>query len=439
MESAMRHRQYLFCLLAALSALYLIQLASPLRLNTDATSFLTLAASRVDGQGFVIDGQPTHFPVGYPLMLVALESMGVACSASIIGLNFVMLALGCAGTGYLLRRSFRFGTDAIIFICAMTLLCWVFVKHATLPLSDLPYFGLSMVCLATLKWSTDQSMPRRLVGTGIGAGVMIAAIAVRTVGIALVPALALSCLPADAWRKLTGWFKKWPARSILALALVTVVAVAGCLSVTQTQYFHEMNTEWVGWSKVAQFRLEDWGELVMNTSLAKLPRLLQTIVPWVGTAGAFVVCCGLARRARLEIVDAYALCYTAILLVWPYRDCRFWLPVFPILAAYAWLALDAVGDRTPIRIGALSYVAAYFLMGFAALFFSTRISLSGERFPELYGGGIYRASYRALSGKPIDGYSHDDKADPNLMRLILRYGSAEYLTHDRQSNRTTMR
>ena len=92
----MRNKQYLACALVALSAVYLLQVVSPLRLNTDAKCFLTLAASFLDGQGFVIDGRPSHFPVGYPLMLVALARSGLACSASIIGLNLIMLASGCA-------------------------------------------------------------------------------------------------------------------------------------------------------------------------------------------------------------------------------------------------------------------------------------------------------------------------------------------------------
>jgi hypothetical protein len=421
-----RHQHYLIGAFVVLCIAYLIQLASPLRLNTDATSFLTLASSVLDGQGFVIDGEPTHFPVGYPLMVVALERAGLACSASIIGINLFMLALGCAGTAYLLRRSFHLQTNVITLIGVLTLLCWVIVKHATLPQSDVPYFGFAMACLATLSWSIDQtSLRRRTFGIGIGAILMIAAILVRTVGIALIPAVVLSCLPRSGWENLPGWFRRYPARSVLCCVLLMVVAAAGCVMVTQTRYFKEMNAEWCGWGELARIRLEDWGELVINTSIAKLPRSLQTIVCAAGGVGALVVCWGAVRRARLDIVDSYTLSYAAILVIWPYRDARFWLPIFPILAAYSWLAYERLADRKWIRRAARAYVAAFCLMGGVALIYSSRISLSGDRFPELYGGGIYRDTYRASSGTQTEARSENKNVDFQLVQLIQRYGSRD--------------
>jgi hypothetical protein len=336
-----------------------------------------------------------------------------------------MLALGCAGTAYLLRRSFHLQTNVIALIGVLTLLCWVIVKHATLPLSDVPYFGFAMACLATLTWSIDQAPLRRTIGIGIGVILMIAAILVRTVGIALVPAVVLSCLPRSGWENLPGWFRRHPARSVLFLALLMVAAAAGCVMVTQTRYFKEMNAEWCGWGELARIRLEDWGELVFNTSMAKLPRSLQTIVCVAGAVGALVVSWGAARRTRLDILDLYTLSYAGILVVWPYRDARFWLPIFPILAAYSWLAYQRLADRKWIRRAAGAYVAAFCLMGCVALIYSSRISLSGDRFPDLYGGGIYRDTYRASSGTHTEARSENTNVDFQLVQLIQRYGSLD--------------
>jgi hypothetical protein len=377
--------------------------------------------------------------MGYPLMLAALEWSGLACSTGIIGLNLVMLAFGCAGTAILLRQSFRLETSLISLVCAFTLLSWVFVKHVTLPLSDLPYFAIAMACLATLRWSIDQSSARRLIGLGGGAMLMIAAIAVRTVGIALIPALLVSCLPPDGWGKLTGMLKRHPGPSAMLLLFLIAAAVTGCIAVTQTLYFKEMTAQWPGWRELARIRLEDWGELVLNTSLAKLPGALQATVPWVGAAAALVACWGAARRARLDMVDAYAASYAAILLVWPYRDARFWLPIFPLLAGYASLAFERVSNRPLFRRTLGLYLAAFWLMGCVALFYSTRISLAGDRFAELYGGGIYRDSYRAVSAERAERRSDDGRGDPKLVRLIERFGSGRYLGRVSPSNPTTVR
>jgi hypothetical protein len=83
---------------ALIGAAYLAQLASPLQTNTDATVFLDLAASASDGRGFLVEGRPTHFPVGYPLALAALDRAGVACSATFIGLNLAAMAAGLGAT-----------------------------------------------------------------------------------------------------------------------------------------------------------------------------------------------------------------------------------------------------------------------------------------------------------------------------------------------------
>jgi hypothetical protein len=161
----------------------------------------------------------------------------------------------------------------------------------------------------------------------------------------------------------------------------------------------------------------------LNTSMAKLPQSIQAIVPCAGALGALLVSVGAVRRAKIGIVDIYMLGYTTILLVWPYRDCRFWLPVLPLLAAYAWSALGGVARFPWARRVRIAYIAVFALMGCISLFYSSRISLAGERFPDLYGNGIYRESYRALAAAHSDGGSQSNQGDPKLIRLIERYGS----------------
>jgi hypothetical protein len=56
----------------------------------------------------------------------------------------VSLVVGLAIAAYILRKSFQLGTEGIFTIGIMTLLCWVFIKPVTLPLSDLPSFGISL-------------------------------------------------------------------------------------------------------------------------------------------------------------------------------------------------------------------------------------------------------------------------------------------------------
>jgi hypothetical protein len=403
---------------------YLLQLTSPLRTNTDATVFLDLASSASDGNGFLLAGKPTHFPIGYPMILAGLDRAGLACSASFIALNLVALAVGMAATSYVLGRSFRLGSEPLVIISCLTLLSWVYVKHVTLPLSDLPYFGLAQSCLALLTWSSGRSLRSRLVGTGLAVLLAGAAIAVRTVGIALLPALVLACLPADSVRR--GWAIATRHRGRgLALVLGLFVLLASVSPIImRTRYFEEFLERWhdsVGLGELVSYKLSDWGEIVFNTSAAKLPDRIRWVV---GLAGALVpisVCWGMRQRDQIAAIDAYAISYFAILLVWPYQDARFWIPVLPIILGYVALGWERLRTVAAVRWAVPAYLAAFSVLGVVALAYSTWISVEHDRFPDRFAGGVYRGSYRA-AWKP-DSSTGDSGAavDPQIVRLVQRY------------------
>ncbi len=80
--------------LISLSILYLLQLASPLRLNVDAIIFISMAESFINGHGFLYHGLPTHFPPGYPALLSFLDFLGLGYSWPFISINIAFLAAG---------------------------------------------------------------------------------------------------------------------------------------------------------------------------------------------------------------------------------------------------------------------------------------------------------------------------------------------------------
>jgi hypothetical protein len=411
--------------LGLLGAGYLVQLVSPLRTNTDATVFLDLAATASDGGGFLVQGKRTHFPIGYPIILAALDRAGLACSASFIGLNLIAMAAGMASTAFVLKRSLRLETPTVWAITLMTMLCWVFIKHVTLPLSDIPYFGLAQGCLALLTWSAGRSRGPSLAALGLALGLALAAIAVRTVGIALLPALVFSCLSATTLRR--GWEIVVRLRgrgALAALGLVGAVAIASPILV-RTQYFREFLERWHDRAVVSElllYKLNDWGELVLNTSAAKVPGAFRVVVPLAGALVPIVLAWGARLRHRLEVVDVYTAGYLFILLVWPYRDARFWLPVFPIFLGYVGLVRERYAAVVAMRRAGAAYLAAFGALGVFALAYSSRISLAHDRFPERYAGGVYRDSYRA-AWSPDDAATGDDNArvDPQIVRLVQRY------------------
>src|SRR5262249_20890236 len=150
-----------------------------------------------------------------------------------------------------------------------------------------------------------------------------------------------------------------------------------------------------GLGSLASYKLNDWGELVLNTSAAKLPGRLRGVVPLVGALVPILLLWGARHRDRPTAVDVYTLSYLGILLVWPYQDARFCLPVVPISLGYAALLWERTRGCRVVRWAGAAYLAAFSALGAFALAYSTWISLAHDRFPERFAGGVYRDSYHA--------------------------------------------
>jgi hypothetical protein len=414
--------------LCLLGIAYIVQLASPLRVNKDAQSLLGIASSASDGNGFLLNGKRSHFPIGYPLLVIGLERVGLANSAGFIGLNLLAIAAGTVATASLLKRSFGFADEPILAIAILTLLCWVYIKHVTLPLSDIPYFGLAQSSLALLTWSVGRPPRTRFAALSAALMLAVAAIAVRTVGIALLPALLLGCLPQGALRMLGDSLTIDRRRVLLMGFGLIALALVVSFPIVRTRYFHESLDVFrsrVGFVEQARLKLWDWGELILNTSAAKLPRPVQPIVIVAGMFVPVLLWKGARQKRQLAFIDVYFACYAAILLFWPYGDARFWLPVFPVMLGYAWLMLRKLLASPAVRWGTTAYLLVFSVFGVVALIYSSWISLAGDRFADRFAGGAHRASYRAAFGLDTPKSDRGAPADPQTVRLVRRYSTRD--------------
>jgi len=427
---------FLGLVVACLGVGYLVQAASPLRMNTDAIEFLEIAASVSDGDGFLTNGQPSHYPPGYPLVLAALDRAGIARSAVMIGLNLAALAMGLACACYILARSMEIGRDGLLWLACMTLLSWVIVKHVTLPVSDVPYFGVSLASLAVATRAAESRGRRRVYWLGAAGLLAALAVSLRTIGVALAPALAFAACPGFSW---TGIRRRWETHrraATLALSGVVAALIGGAAVLGSTKYAHEMTRDWRGVGDLVRFRLEDWGELLLNGSQAQLPQALQPLVMVAGLAFAALMAVGVRSRRRIAAVDFYVAAYVAILLIWPYRDARFWVPVVPLLLGYGWVGVRemARSRRGVVRWVGAGYLTGYVAMGLVALAYTTWLSCSGDRFADRYGGGIYRASYLAAFGLEVPDdpapalTRRADHSEERVDRVLRRFGPRRSLT-----------
>jgi hypothetical protein len=114
------------------------------------------------------------------------------------------------------------------------------------------------------------------------------------------------------------------------------------------------------------------------------------------------------------------------LLLWPYADARFWVPVLPLIFAELFSAAQPWTFRGWKKGVSVVYATAYALMGVTALAYSTWITFSGPKFPLRYGDGKLRATYQAFySQRRPDDSAKIDAAGLEVLRRYAGNSSLE--------------
>ena len=410
-------------LLALLAISFLLQIFTPLRLNTDAVTLLSMADSASHGNGFLDDGEKSVFPPGYPAMLVFLLKLGIAYPWVLVALNMVFLTLGLLAVFFLLSEEFLFDRAAVLMVCCLFLLSYVVVKHSTVPLTEGPFFFCSMCGLAFMSKAVKTASHRHFVLLA-GAALLsaVAAVTIRRVGIALVPPLVFMFFASHRfksfWAGLSSRAKLgvWVSSGVVALVTVGIFAFTSYwrIFVSDARARYRITPlSWLPW-----YRLREFGELLINFPTYRIPVALQHFVPWVGFLLLLLLVVGLAaRRGNVGPADVFIVCYALILCAWPYYDARFWWPALPLLIAYSLSAVQRL--KIPAAILAL-YCAWFAIFGFGAIAYSTRITFSGCNFPQRYGAGDLATTYRAAFDQCRNSGS-TDHVNTKVLRLLREF------------------
>lgn len=405
---------------------YLLQTVSPLRICTDSYRLLSMAVSAHHGEGYLVDGHPDQFPLAYPFLVRVLLEMGVASSMSLVLLNIICLLAGLPVLHTWCKL--RYGVQGATLGIVLVLSSWIMVKHVTLPLTELLYFGVSMLCLffASLFWqrSGGRKWPFYFVAVMLG----YVASQCRTVGLVLLPTLAgTAFLHKDISPRiaqLPSWIRNNAFLACLLLSAFVILVALGFFSVLQTDWFESQFTargsyfqnQMSAFEKTGivsfllqngRYRILEFGEVFSNIPRSKAPQIVwfQYVM---GLAGWCLVMHGawlLTRTRDLLFLPLYFVLYAALMITWPYYSSRFWLPLLPVLTILMFRSVENLAKRwRSIRIVILLYVPVFLALGFVAVIFSTRISLSGTEFSELYGDGSTKMTYRYAfrNGKEVD-------------------------------------
>lgn len=409
--------------LFALSVIYCLQILSPLRLDTDAVTYLSLSESALSGKGFNYQGENTHFPVGFPLIIMGLNLFGIASSYSFVGLNIAFLGVGIATSYSIFCFDFSFKRWVSMLLCCLTLLSYVFVKHTTIPLSDIPYFGVSMLCLLLLSRFERSRSIQQYQSIALATGLALLAISIRTIGVALIPAILWTILRKRLVRLPPLVFRRRKFIVIFSL----IVLLLGFL-VSRTSYFHEATAIYASTSfpQAVIYNLscllKAWGVIAINIPASKSPWFLDPIYFFVG---AVVLAFGLQglwlRRQNFGAVEIYTLAFTFILLAWPYYGPRLWLPIVPLVMGLVTLGCQQHFKRPKLRQAIVLYLTLFSILGIGALGYSTRISLAGPKFPKLYGDGTYSQTYQYALNSSNRRPGETDKLHHEVLHLLRRY------------------
>jgi len=393
-----------FGIFSIVAALYLLQMASPLRLNGDAIIYLKSAESLSQGAGYLYQEHQPMYPIGFPAMLAFVHQLGLAQSWFYIAMNLLFLAIGILVVFRIANSFYGFNRDVALVVSLMTSLCFVYVKHVTLPLPDIPFFALSGVTIWILIQAERAPFYERIGRVSIALVLIVLALLLRTVGVALIPCWLWSVFGGRSG--ISGFVQYVKSRRWLVIGILPVVVLSGILFVyftAQSRYWWQFTIRFSGDTfalspvlKSLQFRLIEVGELLVNFPLSRLPILTSAFFLVVGSlAGIFLIRAFTHRWRDFHSGDVYLISYLSILLLWGSPDARFWIPLFPFILCWLFLGVRGLKSLLGFELLRKTYVLGFVLVGFASLIYSTRVSFSGEQFPEVYGDQAIRSVYRA--------------------------------------------
>jgi hypothetical protein len=374
---------------ALIGLVYFVQILTPFRLDNDSVVYLRMGVDIAGGHVPTGNG----LPFGYPYFTGTLDRLGIRWSFLFVAANCIFLAAGLASIWYLFVRNKPARNWWII---VLTMLCYVPIKYVTLSLPDPMFFGTSLVTLALLTRAWSSAGSERFTLLTVSALLIGVSMAIRIVGIALIPPFAMCCCFRPDPRGvpvIRGRARNWllGAGGFAAAGFIAAAAVGQSLVTYRSDAALRYLT-----TQVWLFELQHAANLVVNTGelLINLPffrfKAFGEYFFWAGTAILAMLVIGVKFERPKTPAGVYLLTFLAILVMWPYNSSRLWLPIIPLLIAYLMSAQLRFAPTRAGRIALKLCLIWYVFAGTVALAYTTRITFSGANFQREYGvsGGM---------------------------------------------------
>lgn len=333
----------------------------------DDGMYLVLAKSLATGEGYRylnVPGAPraTHFPPGYPAFLAVLWRLWPSFPANVALFKFAnaaLMALGAVGTWVLARRALRLSPWLAAALAALVTISIPVLILASAVMSEMLFLALLVPAILVAGRLVDEGDWRAATWGGLLAGLVIL---VRSVGIALVPAVLIALATRRRWREagvylsavvlLVGPWQAWVAANdwrIPAAIAPSYGAYAG----------------WIAEAVSGEGSAFVRGVLARNVAgVGRIARAILSPVAtgwaaWVFVAGiAALVLAGLWRlRQRAPVLALFVMFYVALIVAWPYGPDRFLFAIWPLVgvvlaagAQQAWSWRGSAAARAPASL-----------------------------------------------------------------------------------------
>jgi len=363
-------------ILLVLTAVYLANCFTPLRLTNDTVRYIAVKEWNEAGRPAGHKEATDFFPYGYIGFLMALEKIGLAKSVVITFIQFLYFL----GSAWFISKIFG---DSIKGwqLLALSMLSWASMKFVMTPLSEMQFLFFSM---GALYFFHKRGWLWAIVFTAL-------AMLTRTIGFVLIIAFAISLLKVVSKKIIAG-----VAALVVVLFFVFGQFGIGSYLSSHSAYFDPLLTNPFGFF-VNNFssHLIDWSALVLNAPAPKINLPGKEIIYLVAGIVSFGVLVFLLLKKKdvaLEI-KAYLICYSLVILNWPMFEPRLWMPIFPLCIAVM---------LTQKHYLLNAYKVVFIIVGVIGLGYYTYTSFNKKVFAVKQDAAIWRNEYETyFFGKPL--------------------------------------
>lgn len=365
--------------------LVLLNLFTPLRLNTDGIRYLNIIeylTGNLDKNSFAAHD---FLPHGYSLFLLFFEKIHLLSPALITLINIV-----CTLTSsYILAKLLKIENRLIYF--SIVMISFINIKQFTLPISD-QLFTLLFI-LSVYFWVTFFS--GRLYFIIPALIITVISIYVRTAGVAIIIGVLLYIVYLN--KKII--LKKKILSGVIAILIIFFMIIfIGNLSFFEKKidYIRQLELEGMVKNPFSIIKrlfihFQELGEVAINIPYSKLssiihPKVFDISLYILIVAGIISLYIIFKSVIYLKLYNSLVfwtfLSYLMMIFLWPFYDTRFLVPIIPL---FIYLFYYYISNLFKIRYLKILQIALYVSLGLISLVYSDALSLDKSFFLKHYG------------------------------------------------------